>query len=193
MSSALSRNGKFLLVLNGGYRPPAISVLAVDGMKEIARVPVADGWLGLAFSPDGTRVYVGGGSKYCIFEFSFSQDGQLKPTRELDVTPGAKAGEADFIGDVAVSPDGRSILAADLYHDSVVAFDAQSGRVTGRYKTGRRPYRIVFLPDGKSYFVSSWADGTVYLLRNADGLGVGAHPPGSAYHGHGSERSQNLR
>ena len=66
MSSAVSRDGKFLLVLNGGYKPPTISVLAVDGMKEIARVPVADGWLGLAFSPDGTHVYVGGGSKYCV-------------------------------------------------------------------------------------------------------------------------------
>src|SRR5580658_7760232 len=66
MSSAVSKDGKFLLVLNGGYRPPTITVLAVDGMREIAKVPVADGWLGLAFSPDGTRVYVGGGSKYCI-------------------------------------------------------------------------------------------------------------------------------
>ena len=45
MSSALSKDGKYLLVLNGGYRPPSITVLAVDGMKEIARVPVADGWL----------------------------------------------------------------------------------------------------------------------------------------------------
>jgi DNA-binding beta-propeller fold protein YncE len=170
MSSALSHDGKFLLVLNGGYRPPTISVLAVDGMKEIAKVPVADGWLGLTLSPDGTRVYVGGGSKYCIYEFSFSQDGQLKPTRALEVTPGAKPGELDFIGDVAVSPDGRSILAADLYHDSVVAFDAQSGRVAGRYKTGRRPYRILFLPDGKSYFVSSWADSTVYLYETRTGL-----------------------
>jgi len=170
MSSALSRDGKFLLVLNGGYRPPTISVLVVDGMKEIAKVPVADGWLGLTFSPDGTRVYVGGGSKYCIYEFLFSQDGELRPTRAMEVTPGTKPGEMDFIGDVAVSPDGRSILAADLYHDSVVAFDAQSGRVAGRYKTGRRPYRILFLPDGKSYFVSSWADSTVYLYETRTGL-----------------------
>jgi DNA-binding beta-propeller fold protein YncE len=170
MSSALSRDGKFLLVLNGGYRPPTISILAVDGMKEIAKVPVADGWLGLTFSPDGTHVYVGGGSKYCIYEFSFSAEGQLKPTRELDVTPGGKLGESDFIGDVAVSPDGQTILAADLYHDSVVAFDAQSGRVAGRYKTGRRPYRILFLPDGKSYFVSSWADSAVYLYETRTGL-----------------------
>jgi DNA-binding beta-propeller fold protein YncE len=169
MSSAVSRDGKFLLVLNAGFRPPTISVLAVDGMKEIAKVPVADGWLGLTFSPDGSRVYVGGGSKYCIYEFSFSSDGQLKLTREMDVTPGGKLGETEFVGDVAVSPDGRTILAADLYHDSVVAFDAQSGRVSGRYKTGRRPYRILFLPDGKSYLVSSWADASVYLYETRTG------------------------
>ncbi len=169
MSSALSRNGKFLLVLNGGYRPPTISVFAVDGMREIAKVPVADGWLGLTFSPDGSRVYVGGGSKYCIYEFSFSSDGELKPTREMDVKPGTKPGELDFIGDVAVSPDGASLLAADLYHDSVVAFDARSGRATGVRKTGKRPYLILFAPDGKNYFVSSWADGTVYMYETRTG------------------------
>ncbi len=163
MSSALSHDGRFLLVLNGGYRPPTISVLAVDGMKEIAKVPVADGWLGLTFSPDGSHVYVGGGSKYCVYEFSFSSAGQLTPTREMDVTPGSKPGETEFIGDVAVSPDGTSILAADLYHDAVVAFDTRTGRATQHYKTGKRPYRILFAPGGKNFLVSSWADSTVYL------------------------------
>ena len=169
MSSALSRDGKFLLVLNGGFRPPSISVLAVDGMKEIAKVPVADGWLGLTFSGDGTRVYVGGGSKYCVYEFSFSQDGRLTPVRTLEVAPKKKPGEQDFIGDVAISPDGQQIFAADLFHDSVVAFDARSGRATARYKTGRRPYRILFSPDGKSYFVSSWADGAVAMYETRTG------------------------
>src|SRR5215469_3176127 len=47
MSTALSKDGKFMLVLNGGYRPPSITVFSVDGMKQVAQVPVADGWLGL--------------------------------------------------------------------------------------------------------------------------------------------------
>jgi DNA-binding beta-propeller fold protein YncE len=169
MSSALSKNGKFLLVLNGGFRPPTISVLSVQDMKEQARVPVADGWLGLTFSPDGTHVYVGGGSKYCVYEFTFSSTGELKPAREFPIAPETKPGEKDFIGDVAVSPDGERLFAADLYHDSIVELDASSGRVLGRHMTGRRPYRIVFAPGGKSFFVSSWADGAVYEYETRTG------------------------
>ena len=68
-----------------------------------------DGW-DLTFSPDGKFVYVGGGSKYCVFEFSFSPDGELKATREFR-DRGREAGALrDFIGDVAVSPDGQSDL-----------------------------------------------------------------------------------
>jgi YVTN family beta-propeller protein len=161
MSSALSRDGKYLLVLNGGYRPPSISVLETGEMKEVARVPVADGWLGLTFSPDGQRVYVGGGSKYSVYEFSFF-NGELKPGRQIEIAPGTKPGAFDFIGDVAVSPDGQRIYAAELYHDSIAVIDFRTGRVAAHHKTGRRPYRILLNPDGKSYFVSSWADGSVY-------------------------------
>ena len=162
MSIALSKDGKYLLVLNGGYRPPSISVIAVEGLKEMARVPVADGWLGLTFSPDGSKVYVGGGSKYSVFEFSFSPAGELKPVQQIEIAPGSKPGQFDFIGDVEVSPDGRVLYAAELYHDSIAVIDAQTGRVAAHYKTGRRPYKILLHPDGKSYFVSSWADGAVY-------------------------------
>src|SRR5579864_5532318 len=50
-----------------------------------------------------------------------------------------------------------------------------------RFKTGRRPYRILFHPDGKSFFVTSWADGTMVHHQTSDGsqlqtLRLGAHP-----------------
>ena len=37
MSTALSKDGKYLLVLNGGYKPPSISVLRSDTMEELGR------------------------------------------------------------------------------------------------------------------------------------------------------------
>jgi YVTN family beta-propeller protein len=97
------------------------------------------------------------------------------------LVPAAQKHDDDFIGDVALSPDGRLIYATSLYRDSVLVVNPQSGMVIGQYKTGRRPYRILFHPDGKSFFVSHWADGTVgqYDANNGSAIGqpvrVGAH------------------
>lgn len=161
MSTALSPDGKFLLVLNAGYRPPSISVMTVAPLKEISRVPVADAWLGLTFAPGGKMVYASGGARGTVYEFSFSPEGDLKLLREMQAT--ADHTQLDFIGDVALSPDGHLIYAADLFRDSIVVINPQSGRVIDRWKTGRRPYRILFAPDGKSFFVSGWGDASIHL------------------------------
>src|SRR5580692_11114134 len=60
MSSALSPDGKYLLVLNGGYRPPSITVIETASGNVKSSISVADAWLGIAFTPRGDRVYVGG-------------------------------------------------------------------------------------------------------------------------------------
>ena len=160
MSAALSPDGRRLLVLNGGYQPPSISVIDTVAMKESARVPVPDAWLGLTFSPKGDRVYVGGGSQAAVFEFTFV-NGVLQPSRTFPVVPAEKRTARDFIGDVAISPDGRLLYAADLYRNSLAVINPQSGMVIERVQTGRRPYRILFHPDGASFFVTSWTDGSL--------------------------------
>ena len=94
----------------------------------------------------------------------------------------ARRGRArDFIGDVAIDPDGHLLYACDLYHDAIVVVNTQSGIVIDRFKTGRRPYRILFNPDGKSFYVTSWADGSLYHHQTSNGalvqtLRLGAHP-----------------
>ena len=180
MSSVLSSDGRFLIVLNGGYQPPSLSVLDTKDGHEIGRTPVPDAWLGLALAPNGRTLWVGGGSQASIFEFSFD-NGKLQPTRTFEIVkPTAKTGR-DFIGDVAISPDGHLLYASDIYNDSIVVVNPQSGLVIGQYKTGRRPYRILFAPDGKNFFVSSWADGSVVRHQASNGaqlqvLRLGAHP-----------------
>jgi YVTN family beta-propeller protein len=156
MSLTVAPDGR-VLVLNGGAKA---SVSVVNG----AELPLPDAWLGLTFAPDGKTVYAGGGSRGVVYELAYSQ-GELKLTREMKA--------ADFIGDVAVPPDGRLIYAADLFGNAIVVINPQSGRVIERFKTGRRPYRILFHPDGRSYFVSSWADASVYQYNAANGEEIG--------------------
>ncbi len=181
LSAAVSPDGKFLLALNAGSRP-SISVVDIAAMKESARVAIPDAGLGLAFSPDGRRVYAGSGSHNAVLEFTFSPTGELKVSRELSAAGApAQSTGVSFVGDVAVSPDGRLLLTADLFHDRVIAFNTQSGQIAGTVKTGRRPYRILFHPDGQAFFVSSWADASVYEYSLPSGtemarVRVGAHP-----------------
>jgi DNA-binding beta-propeller fold protein YncE len=180
MAAAVSPDGKYLVALNGGAGAASLSVLNTATERVVANQPLADAWLGLAFSPKGDRVYVGGGSQAAVLEFAFV-DGKLRPIRTLRVTPPEKRGPRDFIGDVTFDPAGRLLYAADLFHDSIVAINPQSGTVVERFPTGRRPYRILFPPDGKTFLVSSWADGTVYQHDAGNGvvigkLRLGAHP-----------------
>jgi len=180
MSSTLSPDGKYLLVLQGGYKPPSITVIDTASGQVVGNTPVDDGWLGLAFTPAGDRVYVGGGARGTVLEYSFAA-GKLQPGRTFPVTAAGKRTPQDFIGDVALSPDGRLIYAADVFHDSIAVLNPQSGMVIQRYKTGRRPYRILFHPDGKSFFVTHWADGTLGHYDVMTGglltlVRIGAHP-----------------
>ncbi len=182
MASALSPDKRWLLVLHGGYNPPSVVVLDAKTLAEKSRLPLADAWLGLAFTPNGKMVYVSGGSQANVHELSFDDNaGQLKLLRSIPIVPAANRKHTDFIGDVAVSPDGRLVYAAGLFHDALHVINPQSGRLIEKLKTGRRPYRIRFHPDGKSYFVSHWADGTIghYAAETGNRLGLvrtGQHP-----------------
>jgi YVTN family beta-propeller protein len=168
MSTAITPDKKYLLVLNGGYNPPTVSVIDIAGAKELSRTPIPDGWLGLTMTKAGDRVYVGGGSRAAVYEFTFS-DGALKPSRIFLVVAEKDRKPQDFIGDVQLTPDGHLLYAADLYRDSVVVINPQSGYILSRVKTGRRPYRIVFHPSGKSFYVSSWTDGSIGRYDTASG------------------------
>ena len=181
MSSILSPDGRFLIVLNGGYNPPSLSVLDTKDGHEIGRARVRDAWLGMAFSKDGRTLWVGGGGQAAIFEFSFDANGVLRPTRTFEIVKASARTGTDFIGDVTLAPDGHLLYACDLYHDSILVVNPQSGTVIDHFKTGRRPYRILFDPDGKSFFVTSWADGTLHHQETKNGsdlqvLRLGAHP-----------------
>ncbi len=180
MSLALSPDGGHLLALNAGFLPPSISVIDLKSRKETARVPVEDAWLGLTFDPSGEKVYVGGGTKAAVYEFNF-QNGVLKPGRVFPVVPAGKRQETDFVGDVALSRDGRFLYAANLFRNSITVMNTQTGFIVGTIRTGRRPYRILPNRDGETLFVSHWAEAAVGLYRIADGqrieyIAVGPHP-----------------
>lgn len=161
MASALSPDGKFLAILQGGYLPPVVSIHDPATLRKISEVSLPDAWLGLAFAPQGGLLYVSGGSRAAVYELALLPDGRLERRREFPVVEEKDRRHTDFLGDLALSPDGRLVYAAALHRDMIYVINPQSGMVIERWKTAHRPYRILFHPDGKSFFVTGWGDGTL--------------------------------
>jgi DNA-binding beta-propeller fold protein YncE len=181
LAAALSPGGQFVAVMNAGYSDPSILMLDAATLEVVSRASVPDAWLGLAFSPDGRLLYAGGGADASVLEFSVSPKGRLEPKRRFAAVADKERTEQDFIGDVAVSPDGRLIYAAHLFRNQILVINPQSGWVIERFPTARRPYRILFHPGGKSFFVTSWADGSLHHHDAATGkeisfVRLGAQP-----------------
>ncbi len=160
MASLVTPDGKYLLALNAGLHPPSISVIDLAASKELSRTSVPDAWLGLTMTKAGDKVYVGGGARAAVFEFTLA-GGKLTAGRTFPLVPEKDRTAQDFAGDVRLAPDGHLLYVANVFRDMVVVMNPQSGLILSRIKTGRRPYRILFHPSGKTVYVSSWADGAI--------------------------------
>jgi hypothetical protein len=181
MASAVSRDGKYTVIMQGGYMKPSLSVHESATLREVSRIEVKDAWLGMAFAPNTNILYVSGGSASAVMEFELTQEGRLEARRTFPLVAESGRKHTDFVGDLAMSPDGRLIHVAALYRDSIWVINPQSGMVIEEFKTGHRPYRILFHPDGKSFFVTGWGDGMVYHHNAQNGevlqrIGVGPQP-----------------
>lgn len=153
--------GKFIVVLEGGYLPPSITVLERASMRRVARRQLEDAWLGLRFASSGGLFYVSGGSRARVYEFALDDDGQIEERRTFTLVREDERKPTDFTGDVMLSPDGRFLYAAGLYRDSIWAVNLQSGMVMDEWKTVSRPYRLLFHPDERTFWVTGWASASV--------------------------------
>ena len=113
----------------------------------------------------------------------FDENGQLAARAHVRIGQRRRIATAhDFIGDVAVSPDGRLLYAADLYHDSDPGGES-AVRHADREVQDRPPPvpHPVSARMARSFYVTSWADGSLVQHQTSNGaqlqtVRLGAHP-----------------
>jgi YVTN family beta-propeller protein len=206
LGGVLSPDGKWLAFVNGGGADHQVHLADTSSGKVIVSLPVerAQSSGGVAFSPDGNRLYVSGANAGQVYVFEVGAAGTLAPLAPLvmpqlqsvlprKADPGKDAGrdpfrqdtpeEKAYLGGLAISPDGATLYLSNLAGDSVYALDA----ATGAQKMGRklgdmdRPAAVAMAPDGKTLYVALWGGAKVLVLDGATletraTIRVGSHP-----------------
>ncbi len=185
-------DGRAIIATHSGYNPHGLVVIDAKTHQTVQRIGLKSTWLGLAWSPDGSTLYVSGGNANGskvkptlapVYEFSYS-NGRLssKPTGQLDETiPLDKV----YWSGLAHHPKKPLLYAANrgtsAQPSNVVAFDTQTRKLVTRIPVEINPYELVFSRDGSTLFVSNWGSGSVSVIDTASNrvtsvIRVGANP-----------------
>jgi len=185
-----SPDSKSLLIATNGYAKPTIAVVDIEHQYVRSVVELDHAWLGLAWHPDGKRLYVSGAGNNTVHEMQWI-DGKL--TRGVDLVlgrPMERPGEGtnrpaavtqSFIGGLAVSPDGQRLFAVHVFGRLVSVVDLKSGHILHNIDLPAEPYTCLVSPDGATLFVSLWGGAKILMFdaktfEPAGAIQVGEHP-----------------
>ncbi len=177
LAMLVSPDGRWAIVTNNGYEKPTLTVVELDTFSSPDRTSVADAWLGLAWHPDGKRLFASGGADGMVRELLW-QPGKLKAGRTFAVGKAVKEG---FLGGLAIRPDGTRLYVVDVLGLRLSALDLATGEVAKRVNLPAEPYSCLVSSDGATLFVSLWGGAKVLLfdaatLEPRGALPVGEHP-----------------
>ena len=181
-----SPDGRYLLITNNGWSKPSITVFDTANFNIKGVLPLDHAWLGLAWHPDGKRLFSSGAAQNVVNELGWNGEtlkaGEpiviakpfLKPTFET-------LKDSGFVGGVSISPDGSKLYAVQVFGSAVSMIDLERRKVERTAHLSAEPYSSLVSADGQSVFVSLWGGAKLLVLDAATlelkaDMHVGEHP-----------------
>jgi YVTN family beta-propeller protein len=197
LNAILTPDGHHLLVANSGAGPQSLQVVdtasgaIVQEIKYFSATGPDSVFVGLAYSPDGKRVFASGGGSNVIHTFSVGNDARLTATGDFNAGPvtHTQLGDAPWPIGLSISPDGSMLYVANNLDNTVRFLDSTTGALKATVPVGSYPYTTLASQDGKRVYVSNWGDATVSAIDVASrsvvaAIKVGDHPSAMAFGPH---------
>lgn len=177
LSVVQSPDGCCAVVSNNGYSKPTLTVVDIERMLVRQTLRLENAWLGLAWSPDGTRLYSSAGGDNAIDILSWKN---AKLTLDGRITLGEKLGNS-FLAGLAVSPDGGRLFVVNPLGQTLSSVDLPGRRLEKTVVLPSEPYTCLLAPDGKTLYVSLWGGSKILVVDPATlatiaEVSVGEHP-----------------
>jgi len=188
MAMVASADDRHLIVSNNGWSRPSLTVVDVVQGFVRSRTSVDHAWLGLAWHPDGRRLFSSGAAENTVNEFIF-ENGELTPAGQYVIGRPAlrfprgttDLGGTGFIGGLAVDGEGRRLWAVHVLGRAISRIDVATGLVRVTADLPAEPYTALLSRDSATLYVSLWGGAKVLALdpvtlETRGEVAVGEHP-----------------
>jgi YVTN family beta-propeller protein len=204
---ALSPDGNFLAVTNDGVGTQSIQIVDRVNSKVIQEIDYTGPqgvYVGIMYSPDGTKLYASAGGTFFNADGTSSDTGAFNGVRVYDVDPGTglltestpiliprpvAGGKMInlFTAGLTLSADGSTLYVADNLGSALSVVNLNADPTSPGYATtipvGPNPYTVILSADGNTAYVSNQGGETVSVidltnpfLAESDRIEVGTHP-----------------
>jgi YVTN family beta-propeller protein len=185
LGGALSPDGKTLAIANAGFGPHALHLFDIATEREIATLPLKVAWNGLAWAPNGQRIYVAGGvSNPDNAIYVFERDAGGKWTQGTSFKLTGNDPKTTCIAGLALSADGSALYALNNSDNHLYVLDTTSGAIRTHLPVGDHPIVCKLSADGKQLYIANigGSEVAVFDVSQADAptlltrIPTGEHP-----------------
>ena len=154
-----------LAVLHAGYGEHEVITVHAQTGKVIGRVPVHETFSGLAWSPDGRRIYAGGAWDDVVYAFDH-EAGLLSHQVKLTYPRVLESGLHRGVAGLALADEGKTLYAANVFGHTVARFDTGGGKLVAEWMLDEDsfPYGLAWDAARKHLYVSLWGKAEVAVL-----------------------------
>jgi YVTN family beta-propeller protein len=184
-----SKDGKVIIAQHGGFNPHGLLVIDTATEKPVQRIGLLSAWLGLAWSADGSKLYVSGGNASGnrhnkevapIYVFGYSA-GRLTEKPIAEWRDGLPASQTYWTG-IAMHPTKNLLYAANRGADPIAGhisvFNVDTGKIVQKLPTESSPYDLQFSPDGGTLYVSNWSSDSISAIDTTTGQVTASYTTG---------------
>ena len=174
----LSPDGNIAVTANSGTSPLSVTILKniLSPKPVIIQIPPAavtdkgviqSVFMGLAVSPDNSKVYASAGYINSIYIFG-TEDGDSLGRIDCSERIGDSLHTKGYIGDMVMTRDGSTIFAVDQVNFQVKIIDTKTETLISTVSTGRYPFGIALSPDEKTIYVANVGMYEYKLIKGID-------------------------
>jgi YVTN family beta-propeller protein len=149
LGMVVSPDGSLLAVVTGSnFASRALHLIDIQTRTLRQTIAISNSFVGVAFSPDGGTIYVGGGASNDVKIFKATA-GVFAAAGTIPISGGPQP------SGLTLNANGSRLYVALNQTNEVGVIDTATKSIT-RVKTGTYPYTAVISADGKKVYVSNW-------------------------------------